>query len=640
MSPFSNVTVGMAHFEDFDGVYFTIQSLRLQYPDLKFVVVDNSPGTAHGIEVRKFVEQKLGSDVAKYVPIDRITGTSVPRNMVFEHAETEYVICMDCHVLLAPKAITNLLAFYHQNPGCPDLIQGPMLVDRLNTTYTHFDPFWQDKMFGVWSAAWSFPDGQPVTAAKLQDKLIFVSCDMQRNLVRRCGITGNYFPQNVDWSGHEAVLMNAGMQHLGNAKDVVFEIPAQGLGMFACRKESWLGFNPYCTGFGGEEGYIHEKFRQAGRSALCLSSFRWLHRFHRPGGVKYPMDVKQRIRNYVLNWRDLGWSFGDIEDHFVPGSMSKEEFDKLCEDPIEYGMTVNVQNSKVSVASGLPQPPELETFDDLYNWTVSVPRDLNEHLPRLRAASALCKTVAEFSKRRESSIGLLAGKPAELRSYLTESDALTGTAMDLVKKEGVTNWKVRYADSLEIPPIQPVDMLFIDTHHNAERVLAELDLHGSAVNRFIAFHDTHLHGIKGDDGKAGLHAGIREWMLKNPKWFVHYHDDHQYGLTIIGQLEEDRPEKPIWPWPPGFGPGTELKKQLSKIGIVATPDCSCNARANTMDANGIEWCQENIETIVGWLREESSKRQLPFADFAGRLLVKRSIKLAAKQLEARKRASK
>ena len=43
-----------------------------------------------------------------------------------------------------------------------------------------------------------------------------------------------------------------------------FEIDLQGLGVFACRKAAWPGFNPTLRGFGGEEGYIHEKFRRAG----------------------------------------------------------------------------------------------------------------------------------------------------------------------------------------------------------------------------------------------------------------------------------------------------------------------------------------------------------------------------------------
>lgn len=78
------------------------------------------------------------------------------------------------------------------------------------------------------------------------------------------------------------------------------------------------------------------------------------------------------------------------------------------------------------------------------------------------------------------------------------------------------------------------------------------------------------------------------------------------------------------------GPGTELKKLLRSVGITSTPGCSCNARARTMDANGCDWCQANIDTIVGWLREEAGKRRLPFVDVAGRLLVKRAIRNARK----------
>ena len=80
----------------------------------------------------------------------------------------------------------------------------------------------------------------------------------------------------------------------------------------------------------------------------------------------------------------------------------------------------------------------------------------------------------------------------------------------------------------------------------------------------------------------------------------------------------------------GRGPGTELKKLLSKVGITASPDCSCNARARLMDERGIEWCEQNVDEIVGWLREEASKRGLPFVDMAGRMLVKRAIKNARK----------
>lgn len=73
------------------------------------------------------------------------------------------------------------------------------------------------------------------------------------------------------------------------------------------------------------------------------------------------------------------------------------------------------------------------------------------------------------------------------------------------------------------------------------------------------------------------------------------------------------------------GVGTELKKLLGRFGIRATSSCSCNTRARTMDKNGIEWCENNIDTIVGWLRQEANKRKLPFIDYAGKVLVKKAI---------------
>jgi hypothetical protein len=86
------------------------------------------------------------------------------------------------------------------------------------------------------------------------------------------------------------------------------------------------------------------------------------------------------------------------------------------------------------------------------------------------------------------------------------------------------------------------------------------------------------------------------------------------------------PEPPTLPL--SHGPGTELKKLLARVGITASPDCSCNARAAEMDRHGVEWCETNIDTIVEWLREQATARGLPFLDVAGRLLVKRAIRNA------------
>ena len=87
-------------------------------------------------------------------------------------------------------------------------------------------------------------------------------------------------------------------------------------------------------------------------------------------------------------------------------------------------------------------------------------------------------------------------------------------------------------------------------------------------------------------------------------------------------------KEPEAPAPPTAGPGTELKKILARAGIVATDSCPCNARAAEMDANGCEWVEANLSTVVGWLREQATARGLPFLDMAGRALVRVAVRNA------------
>ena len=96
-----------------------------------------------------------------------------------------------------------------------------------------------------------------------------------------------------------------------------FEIPMQGLGVFSSRKAAWPGFHPGFRGFGGEEGYIHEKFRQAGGRCLCLPWLRWMHRFSRPNGVQYPLTGEDKLRNYVLGHAELGLDLAPVLQHFA-----------------------------------------------------------------------------------------------------------------------------------------------------------------------------------------------------------------------------------------------------------------------------------------------------------------------------------
>jgi glycosyltransferase involved in cell wall biosynthesis/GR25 family glycosyltransferase involved in LPS biosynthesis len=90
----------------------------------------------------------------------------------------------------------------------------------------------------------------------------------------------------------------------------------QGLGVFACRKDTWPGLNPRLRGFGGEEGCLHEKFRQRDATTLCLPFLRWLHRFERPIGPSYQTTWEDRIRNYLILFDELGMDATPVVQHF------------------------------------------------------------------------------------------------------------------------------------------------------------------------------------------------------------------------------------------------------------------------------------------------------------------------------------
>ncbi len=109
-----DLTVGMATYRDFDGVYFTVQALRL-YQDMEGVellVVDN-----FGCETtRDFVEGPAGG---RYILAQQAVGTSAPRDLVFREARGEAVLCLDSHVLLDEGVLARLKRLLPRAPRLP-----------------------------------------------------------------------------------------------------------------------------------------------------------------------------------------------------------------------------------------------------------------------------------------------------------------------------------------------------------------------------------------------------------------------------------------------------------------------------------------------------------------------------------------
>ena len=75
-------------------------------------------------------------------------------------------------------------------------------------------------------------------------------------------------------------------------------------------------------------------------------------------------------------------------------------------------------------------------------------------------------------------------------------------------------------------------------------------------------------------------------------------------------------------------PGTALKNILAWFGIKASENCKCNARARSMDQQGIDWCKENEQEILNWLQEEAKNRGYIYSAFFCKKMLQLAYRLA------------
>lgn len=591
------MTIGMAVYDDYDGVVFTCQALALYHDlrDCEIIIVDNNPRSPQGIYTAGYAQSVSArrEGLVRYIPMPEAVGTTQPRNRVFAEAHGEIVVCLDPHVLLAPGALSRLLRWYQDHPKSQDILSGPLLYDDLHRCETHFEPVW---------------NVDTITEAN--------------NQIRK-----RYSEMWGRW----------GSDPRGQHPDAdSFEIWGQGLGLFTCRKSAWLKFNEHFREFGGEEGYIHEKFRQAGHRALCLPFLRWWHRFGRPAGVPYPLTRWNKVRNYVLGHQELGLELDPIREHFVDsGLISQREWKHLLIDPIKHDKP--------------PAANDFASLDEAFEHFKGIKRDLNEHADRLRVL-AKGKTIFAITKRQEWDVFLLAGGPSKLVSINSElmvNAALRIALMSLGGDGYLTNPNLTLREleldptgcdlihhalrmGFVIPPGENFDMIILDHVHNADvlsKQLAEIQdaphvIEATSQNgnittfitqkrnpiaKRILIRSTGSFGETAEHGGPGMFYAMRKFLEEHPQWFVAEHTDVQYGYTILSCVPEERPAKPIHAWPPGYGPGTELKNMLDSIGVIEKPACDCTGKRNQMDRWGVDGCRANLPLILQWMREGSTR---------------------------------
>lgn len=308
-------TVGMAVFNDFNGIYFTTQALLAFHKEHvgEIVVVDNNPDPR--------VQRYCGTIGAKYVPFPEPKGTAAPRDEIFRHAQFDRVLVVDSHVILEPGAMDYL----DDHVISDDLYHGPLIYDWGDVCATHMDDVWRGEMWGIWGRAYT---GQGVPPFSLVDG------------------------RPIDLKTGQPIKLPTNDLSQYHLPTEPFEIPAHGMGLWACRRDSWLGFNPGFREFGGEEWYIHEKYRRAGRTVWCLPGVRWRHRFsdltsHK---VEYPLSRFAKVKNYVLGHQELGLPLDRIKAEFVkPGKLTEDQWAMAC------GCNGSKPKSPVPLMVGVPQ---------------------------------------------------------------------------------------------------------------------------------------------------------------------------------------------------------------------------------------------------------------------------------------------
>lgn len=244
-------------------------------------------------ENKKLSSFPQGNDIVRVVKYTENQSPAHAKNKVFEEAQGEWVICIDSHIFLPKDAIAKIKQFITENNDSKNLYQGPMLYDNLITQADHFTDVWSSDMWGQWANS-------------------------------------------------------------GNTSQDPYEIPKQGCGFMMCRKDAWLGFSEKFKGFGGEEGYIQEKFRQTGHKAMCIPWIKWSHYFRNSSGkqepIPYTLSREDRIHNYVVGFTELGLSLDPIKEYF---KIDDAYIQKIIKDsgvqPLYKKAPVKIEQGKLSV---------------------------------------------------------------------------------------------------------------------------------------------------------------------------------------------------------------------------------------------------------------------------------------------------
>lgn len=513
------LTIAIPNREDWYGVWSTWHALAHQVIDagleahVEMIVVDQSPEHEDGRMIKQTVEtlaanwqvdehhrtvNRGGPIDARYLPMTEIMGTAAAKQYCFHSARGEWVLVLDSHILLEPGAIRRVYDWIRKpaNRNSSDLFHGVLQYDNHKMFHTHLE---------IWNE-----DGSP-----------------------RIGDDGVFGQWVTDPRGQ-------------SSKGKPFEVAASGGWCVLARRQAFLqvGYHHLMRGFGGEEGFIAERFRRAGRKVWCHPALQGVHRFGRRSKDLYHVTVGEKARNHVIGWLDLGFDLEQLRAIWAPKIPS--EVDGLFARTVaEFQADASGRRAPAPQPAQQPVHPQpAPDIESLYRRNCEQVSDINQHLPKLRELAEKCQHVTEFGTRGGvSTSAFLAAQPDELHSYDIAAGGCCGK--DLMGLRGRTVLKYHNGpekgDTIKIPAIPETDLLFIDTFHTAEQLRQELAIHSASVRKFIVLHDTVTYGPNGEGHTAenpvpGLSVALDEFLeLASDYWVMTEQFENNNGLTVLSR---------------------------------------------------------------------------------------------------------
>lgn len=248
-----DLTIGMATYDDPQGVWWTLSSLRMHHDlaGVELLVVDDHPEPNRGE-----IGNVCNNAQARYVHAPKGLGPAHAKNSVWEHARGSHVLLVDCHVLIAPGAVAKLVAAARADAVGRDMWVGPLRSEAGNIIATELSPELRGDFFGTWLVDSRYPVSE------------------------------------------------------------TREVHAHGSALSFMRRADWPKFSQHFKGFAGEEIYIHDKVRLYGGKVLYQPWLGWCHRFPRFGAVPYSLTLNDKMRNYLIGAYEMGWNITQFREYF------------------------------------------------------------------------------------------------------------------------------------------------------------------------------------------------------------------------------------------------------------------------------------------------------------------------------------